>query len=234
MTMTSLPWLLMAASLGAIGVGLLVPGPAMVSTMLATTSGGYRRGLAHSAGIVAGSAVWAACAAAAVASAVSIDRHLFALLLAAGGAYLFIVAIFLAGASTAAPAEAEAMPGRRIASAYWCGFMLQISNPKAVLTWAAAIAISASPGGHAAVPLLVGVAGVALEAGFYAALVAAFSRGAMVTGYRRRKRLFDALAAAVLGLSGLWLLNSAYRTAAASGAARSAECLSWHEGVRHQ
>lgn len=205
---------LAGASVVAIGAGLLVPGPAMVSTIITTARGGWRLGAAHSAGIITGSAVWAATATAVVAAAVSIDRQMFAALSGVGGVYLLMLSFDLARPRVVA--NTETVPSKGKAPGYASGLMLQVCNPKAVITWAAAIAISASPQAPAALPVIVATAGVILEAGFYSALVATFSYSGAVVAYQRGKRLFNALAAGIFAASGLWLLCSAYLTGTGS------------------
>lgn len=211
----SLP-LSLAASLAAIGVGLLLPGPAMVGAMLATAHGGRRRGLAHSAGIVTGSALWAIIATLTVVAAISIDPILFAAMLVAGGAYLLLLATCFVRPGKRRMIGSGPADNRSAARAYKSGLLLQAANPKAVLTWAAAIAISAGPRAPVLLPLLAAVAGVALEVSFYTALVWFMSRGGTMIAFGRRQRLFGAMAAAIFALSGLWLLHSAYLAATAA------------------
>ena len=185
------------------------PGPATLAIMGTAMSQGRAQGLVLAAGIITGSLIWGVVAATGFAAVMESASVVLGALKLAGGLYLLFLAWKAARAALTpdgAAARSRTVPAMSLRAAYRRGLLLHLTNPKAVLAWAAIIALGVGPATTSGDIMLMlggcGVLGVVIFAG-YALL---FSTPAMVRGYARARRGIEAVFAAVFGAAGLRLL----------------------------
>ena len=134
------------------------------------------------------------------------ERVLLALKLF-GGAYLLWLA-YAAARSAARPAPRMAAP---VGHGRWVlrGVILNLSNPKAVFAWMAALAVGLNPsdGAAAVVAATVICAGIGLAN--YALWAVLFSTHGAMALYARMRRGIDGALALLFGVAGLGLIRSA-------------------------
>lgn len=202
-----------AAAFGAIALAFPVvavsPGPANLACATVSMARGRGIGMRFGLGLALGLAIWGLVAAAGLGAALqSFEAGLTGLRLF-GAAYLFWLAI---GAlrSAAAPAIQTQGPDSRFG---WLvrGLLLNLSNPKAVFAWMAALAVGLDPAadlGGVALAVAMCMAIGLLNYLFWALL---FSTPRAMAGYRRLRRWIDGAVALLFAAAGVALLRSALR-----------------------
>jgi threonine/homoserine/homoserine lactone efflux protein len=184
-----LPGILLAYS--AFLLGIASPGPNVLAVIGTSMSIGRHSGLALALGVAAGSLAWALLTAGGLSAVLASYAAALTAIKIAGGIYLLWLAV-KAFRSAAAPHElvatapADATPGRF--RHFLRGFTIQMTNPKAALTWIAIISL----GLRDRAPLWVGfaiVAGTALlSVVIHCIYAVAFSTPAMIRLYSKARR----------------------------------------------
>lgn len=146
--MTLETWLLYTATCLA---ATLTPGPAVLMTMSVGLRGGALSAAWTGAGVCAANVIWIALSVAGLSAVMAASATLFLVLKWAGAAYLIYLGLrLLLRRSSAAEAVAAPRPVSARA-AFARGFVVQITNPKAVIFFGALFPQFFTPGG----PLLV-------------------------------------------------------------------------------
>ena len=119
-------------------VVVISPGPAVIAVTLEAASNGFKRSFAVIAGIALGNVVFFILSATGIAALIAASSYLFSIIKWAGVAYLFYLglsAIF----SKAGPLSIEAGKENteKPHKAFLRGFILELSNPKALLYFSA-------------------------------------------------------------------------------------------------
>lgn len=185
-----LAWVLAGAS----------PGPATLSIAGTSMSHGRRSGLIFATGIIAGSATWGIAAALGVSALLATHVWMFETLRYLGAGYLLFLAI-KSMRSALTPEKAVAILGYSgtDSQVFFKGYLIHLTNPKAILAWGAIYTI-ALPGdaGPAQVFSLFALlfSGSLLVFPAYAIL---FSTERMVAVYQRMRRGFEATFALLFG-----------------------------------
>lgn len=191
-------------------VGTATPGPATL--LIATTSMqcGRRIGLATAFGVLCGSLTWGLLAAGGIAAALSVWTPWSQALRIVGGLYLLWLSYKSCRSAlskkTITPVDDTGKS--HTLRAFGRGLLVHLTNPKAVFSWMATVAIgtssaSASPGFAFIVVGVCWCIGITIFCG-YAILFA--NPGATAFYIASRKKV-DALAATVFGVAGLMLLK---------------------------
>lgn len=183
------------------------PGPATLACAGTAMAHGRGAGMALGAGLGIGLAVWGVLTAVGLGAVVlGSPQALFALRLL-GGAYLLWLAWRSArSALRAAPAEdaVPPSPNRLILR----GVLLNLSNPKAALAWAAVIALGLPVDAAARHLTAIAAACSALGLLTYFAYAAGFALPPVRRAYTRARRGVDGVLAALFGYAGLRLIFS--------------------------
>ena len=172
----------------------VAPGPANIANAVLAMSRGRGPSFQFSLGLTAGIAVWGAVAATGLGAVLQGSLYLLSALKVLGGLYLLYLA-WQSARSATRPASEVALQTAGGNRWFLRGLMLNLSNPKTVIAWMAALAVGldagATPG---ALAWGVGVClAVALSVNLGYMLV--FSLGGMMTVYRRIRRWIDAVVA---------------------------------------
>jgi threonine efflux protein len=183
------------------------PGPANIAVATVAMGSGRASGLRFGAGLSVGLAVWGLAAATGLGALLQGSAHLLTALKIAGGLYLLWLA-FTSGRSALRPRVGdEARP--RQDSLFRRGLVLNLSNPKAVVAWMAALSMGLGDS-HGALQLAAAT-GVCVLIGFlnYAGHAMAFSLSGVMAAYARLRRWIDGVVASLFAIAGIGLIRSA-------------------------
>ncbi|MEL7464097.1 MAG: LysE family translocator [Pseudomonadota bacterium] len=186
-------------------IAAATPGPANLALMGLSMRAGRRAGLAMSVGLTIGLAFWGLLVAMGLGAFVLGSVTALTILRFVGGAVL----IWLAWKSARAamrPAE-DAAPPPPQGRAFGAGLLLNLSNPKAAIAWAAAIAVGLPTDAAAADLWLLTSICAAIGAGNYLAYALVFSTARAQRAYAALRRWIEGAAAAILGGAGIALIS---------------------------
>lgn len=189
------------------------PGPSNLRIMGVAMNHGRKAGLALATGVISGSLIWGISAATGVSALLARYAEALIVLKIFGGVYLLYLAVRAArsamtpdAATSPMPAHTDAAPSSAIL--YRQGFIMHLTNPKAVLAWIALVTLGLGPDAswHDVATILAGCAVLSITIlGGYALV---FSTAPMVRVYRRARRGIEGVLAAFFGFAGLRLLFS--------------------------
>jgi threonine efflux protein len=124
------------------------PGPSNMTIMATSVEHGRRAGLALAAGVLAGSFTWAILAAFGVASLIAAYASLLIGIKAVGGGYLIYLGLRF-GRSAFRPGDLQLVDSGTRTVRLWRlfarGYLLHLTNPKAILSWTAIIVLGMKP-----------------------------------------------------------------------------------------
>lgn len=204
-----LPGLMLAYA--AFLLGIASPGPNILAVIGTSMSVGRKPGIALALGVAAGSFCWSSLTVMGLSVLLETYAQALIAIKIAGGFYLLWLAYkAFRSAAAAYDIEATTLPGaRRNPVGYFTrGFTVQMTNPKAALSWIAVVSLGMQNGA----PLWVGfaiVAGTAtLSVIIHCLYAIAFSTPVMVRLYSRARRFIQATLGAFFAFAGLKLLTS--------------------------
>ncbi|MEM8537903.1 MAG: LysE family translocator [Pseudomonadota bacterium] len=183
------------------------PGPANIAVAAIALRKGQAAAMRFGIGLGCGLAVWGIVAATGLGAILQSSAIAFTVLKVFGGVYLLWLA-FQSARSATHDVEKPVLD-RGHDRWLWRGLILNLSNPKAIVAWMAALSMGLSADGQAGV--LVVATGICILIGFanYAVHAIAFSRARVMAAYASARRWIDGAVAGVFALAGLGLLRSA-------------------------
>jgi len=184
------------------------PGPANIAVATVSMSSGRHSGLIFGFGLAVGLAFWGLIAATGMGAVLQTSEYALIALKLFGGAYLLWLAI---KSGRSAFSKSTATRATSINGNWFThGLLLNLSNPKAVVAWMAALSmgLSSRDGLHemALVTMICMVLGFLNYTG-YALL---FSLSGVMAGYRRLRRWVDGIVAGLFPTAGFGLIRSAF------------------------
>lgn len=183
------------------------PGPSTLAIMGVAMRQGRPAAVALALGVVTGSMIWAALAAAGLSTILTGYAQVLTVIKIAGGIYLLHLAWKSARSALSAgnPPARDGVPAGR-GALYRRGVLLHLTNPKSILGWIAILSLGLGPQSAPQVlPVILagcGALGLAVFLGY--ALV--FSTAVMGRAYRRARRWIEGALALAFGSAGLRLL----------------------------
>jgi threonine/homoserine/homoserine lactone efflux protein len=183
------------------------PGPSNLQIMATSMERGRSAGSTLPLGVTAGSLTWGILAAIGVTGLIVAHPGALYAIKIVGGLYL----LFLAWRSARSAMRAEMPPAKMVGSGrrtFLRGYLMHITNPKAILSWTAIIALAQRPDTPPVVlyAIITGCMLISLAINqFYAVL---FSTASMIAGYRRIRRKAEACLAAFFTFASFKLLTS--------------------------
>ena len=200
------------AGIASIALAFLVvtvsPGPANIAVATISMSAGRKAGLAFGLGLSCGLAFWGLVAATGMGAVLQSTPPVLIAMKLFGGAYL----LWLAWHSACSATRSGTLPSSEAAQGRWFrqGLVLNLSNPKAVVAWMAALSMGL--GESTATGMLPLATALCITIGFanYAAHAAAFSLPGFMRGYQRARRWVDGAVSALFAAAGIGLLRSAF------------------------
>ncbi len=203
------PDLLLVFSAFALAVGS--PGPSNMAIMGISMERGRMSGIALALGVTSGSITWGILAALGVTALIAAHAGMLFFVKIAGGLYL----LYLAWRSArSAMRRGDALPAARSSAPVNLrrivlrGYLMHITNPKAILSWTAIIALGLKPEMPRSVVLAILGGCLMISLAFNCGYALAFSTQPMVRGYRRARRGIEAALAGVFAFAGFKLLTS--------------------------
>ena len=184
------------------------PGPANIAVAAVSMHSGRRPGLLFGLGLSVGLAVWGGVAATGLGVLLQGTSQLLSLLKIAGGLYLLWLAV-QSGRSAIRKtpiAETSSEKGRW----FWRGLALNLSNPKAVVAWMAALSMGLSQETNASMVAVATLICVGLGFVNYTGYAFTFSLPGFMAGYKRMRRWIDGIVAGLFALASLSLIRSAF------------------------
>jgi len=184
------------------------PGPATISNATIAMSHGRKISLIYGAGLSCGLVFWGLIAASGMGALLQGSLYLLMILKVLGGLYLLWLAFQSGRAAWTHERENPIVePGRRW---FLRGLLLNMSNPKSVIAWMAALSIGISPGSD--LRSVIAATVVCIVVGFFtnALYSVLFSMRGMMRGYHRFRRTINALVAVLFTVAGFGLIRSAY------------------------
>ena len=198
----------LAATALAFFVVAVSPGPATLSNATLAMSRGRRTSLIYAAGLSCGLVFWGLVAASGMGAVLQGSHRLLMVLKVIGGLYLLWLA-FQCGRTAWRPGPSV---GAEMNGSGWFlrGLLLNLSNPKTVIAWMAALSVGLSPeDGIGAVAVMTAVC---IAVGFVvnALYSVLFSIPGVMHAYRRGRRWIDGAAGVLFSLAGFGLIRSAF------------------------
>ena len=189
----------LALVLGAQAVALATPGPALISITQKSIAQGRRPALLFGLGLGFGATSWVLASM----LGLGIIFHRFPVLITAmtllGGGYLIYTAWAIWRGADAPLEETTTANG------FWAGYLLNVSNPKPILFFAA-LFLSVFPEPFTlASGAVVYLSMLALELSFFTAVALTLTTPTIRARALRAKPVIDRAAALVIGALGLWL-----------------------------
>lgn len=197
----------LVATLLAFFVVTVSPGPANIAVSAVSAGLGRRKGLLYGSGLTLGLAFWGVIAATGIGAVLHTATHFLVALKVFGGLYLLWLALQSARSAVMPKVQAGAESERGLW--FWRGLMLNLSNPKAVVAWMAALSMGLGVDADPASLVFTTVACMALGAVNYAGYALIFSAPGAMKAYGRARRWIDGTVAFLFAGAGLGLLRSA-------------------------
>lgn len=203
-------------SLFMIGLSFFVvavtPGPANISNAIIAMKRGRKVSLIYSSGLSFGLVFWGVIAASGMGAVLQSSVYLLMLLKVFGGLYLLWLA-YLSGKSAFNPQVEDINDPSNIPTAkkwFIRGFILNISNPKTVIAWLAALSVGLDAGDniHALVAGVLVCVFVGFSVNAMYSLVFSFS--GVMNIYQRISRWINGIAFALFTIAGIGLIRSAF------------------------
>lgn len=197
----------LALTYAAFFLAVASPGPSNLVVMATAMERGRRAGATLALGVTAGSLTWGILAAIGVTGLIVAHPEALYAIKIVGGLYL----LFLAWRSARSAMRVEMPPPKAAISgrrAFLRGYLMHLTNPKAILSWTAIIALGLRPDPPPVVlyAIILGCMLISLAINqFYAVL---FSTASMIAGYRRIRRKAEAVLAAFFAFASFRLLTS--------------------------
>jgi len=199
-----LPGILLAYSVFLVGVAS--PGPNILAIIGTSMSVNRSSGIALALGVALGSLTWGTLTALGLSAMLSTYASALVFIKVAGGAYLIWLA-YKAFRSAASTHDLEARKlGQKQRSPLGyavSGYAIQMTNPKAALTWVATISLGLKPGSPLWVAAAIVVGIFILSTLIHTLYAVAFSTSFMVAAYSRARRYIQATLGVFFTTAGL-------------------------------
>ena len=186
----------------------VAPGPANISNATIAMSHGRRPSFIYGLGLSFGLMFWGLIAATGMGAILQSSLYLLMALKVLGGLYLLWLA-FLSGRS-AWRLESVNLISSGNQKWFWRGLLLNLSNPKSVLAWLAALSVGLNTNDGVAVIIVSTAVCIALGFAINASYSMLFSVTGMIRGYSRFRRSISTVVAGLFALGGLGMIRSAF------------------------
>ncbi|MEM9552051.1 MAG: LysE family translocator [Pseudomonadota bacterium] len=201
----------LAATALAFFIVAVSPGPANISNAAVAMSHGRRTSLIYGTGLSFGLVFWGLVAASGMGAVLQGSLYVLMALKIFGGLYLLWLAWQSARSALRPDAKMAKAPDKSPDKGRWFmrGLILNMSNPKSVIAWMAALSVGLGPDDSFAAVVMATSVCIAmgfLNNAFYSML---FSVDGMMRGYRRFRRWIDGVVAGLFAAAGFGLIKSA-------------------------
>ena len=198
-----------ALMLVAWGVAGASPGPATLAIAGTSMQHGRAPGLALATGVICGSACWGIAAALGMGALMLTHVWAVEVLRYVGAAYLIFLAFKAAkSAMSSKPLTAIAGQNRSLRRHFTKGFLIHITNPKAIFAWGAIFAVGVPPAAGSVVIAQTFGALICVSCTVFWGYGVLFSNARTVRLYTQLRRWFEGAFAVLFGLAGLKILTT--------------------------
>lgn len=202
-----------ALAFGAFALGMFSPGPNILSVVGTSMAVSRKAGIALALGISVGSFLWASMTAIGLTAMIATYASVLTAIKIVGGIYLLWLA-FKAFRSAASimpimnPVNPAGLPAGSIRTYFLRGLTVQMTNPKAALTWIAIMSLGLAHSASASTALVIVLGTTILSIVGHIAYAVAFSTRRVVALYDRARRWIDAGLGVFFAFAGIKLLTS--------------------------
>ena len=207
-----LPFLL--AGYFAMSLGLVSPGPNILAIVGTSMSVSRRAGVMMACGVSTGSIIWASLAVGGVTALMAAYAPVAFALKVAGGLYFIWLGVkyVKAGVRKVDSFQLAESKSSSDLQFFGRGLLIQMTNPKAILSWVAMISIVSHPGAPVWVSIVYILGCSVLAFAGHITWAVLFSTATAMRGYDRFKRQVNTVLGAIFGLIGGSLIVSAFKT----------------------
>jgi amino acid exporter len=205
---THLPGILL--SYGAFLIAIASPGPNVLAVIGTSMSVNRSSGIALALGVATGTLTWAILTAVGLSALLATYASALVAIKVLGGLYLlWLASKAFRSAASSHDIEAKALAGgRRTAWGYARrGYVVQMTNPKAVLAWIAIISLGLTPGAPLWVAAAIVLGTFVLSVLIHMLYAVAFSTTTMVRLYARARRAIQVALGSFFAGAGIRLLT---------------------------
>jgi amino acid exporter len=192
-------------------LGLLSPGPGVLSVIGTSMGSGRKAGIYFALGVSAGTPIWAVATSVGLSALLAVYAGALIGIKIVGGLYLLWLACKAFHRSAASSKKIQALvstsddhPWRH----FMRGLTVQITNPKSVLTWIAIMSLGVQKDAPYWVVMAIVLGGTTLSIVGHLLYALTFSTGRMVSAYRRSRRWIEFGPGSFFGIAGVRLLAS--------------------------
>lgn len=186
------------------------PGPATLSNATIAMSHGRRPSLIYSLGLSTGLLFWGIVAATGMGAVLQGSLYVLMTLKVLGGLYLLWLAWQSARSALGGESPQRETVGDGDQRWFLRGLILNLSNPKSVIAWMAALSVGLGP--NAGLALVVGATAICVCVGFAvnALYSLVFSVSGMMRAYQQARRRINAAVSLLFTAAGVGLIRSAF------------------------
>lgn len=184
------------------------PGPANIAVATVSMSSGRKNGLIFGLGLAAGLAFWGIIAATGLGVILQASEYALLILKVLGGCYLLWLA-YQSAMSAAQPTE-KVTKSQKQGFWFYRGLILNLSNPKAVVAWMAALSMGLGNGDSSTQIVLVTCVCMVIGLANYIGHALVFSYSGVMSRYKRFRRWIDGCVAGLFAMAGFGLIRSAF------------------------
>ncbi|AFO89767.1 LysE family translocator [Phaeobacter inhibens] len=206
---TYLPGILLAYSAFLLGVSS--PGPNVLAVIGTSMSVSRKAGVSLALGVASGSFTWAMLTALGLSALLATYASAITVIKIVGGLYLLFLAYkAFKSAASAHDIQARTLDGKTRSPFGYAlsGYIIQMTNPKAALTWIAIIALGLQPGAPLWVAAVIVIGTFMLSIVIHVLYAVAFSTPIMVALYGKARRYIQATLGCFFAFAGVKLLTS--------------------------
>ncbi len=184
------------------------PGPANIAVATVSMQHGRQKGTHFGLGLALGLALWGVVAATGLGVVLQTSAVALTVLKVLGAAYLLWLAY--QSAKSATKKEPAAKDAVDTGKWFYRGLLLNLSNPKAVVAWMAALSMGLGAENNVTQLLALTACCMILGVANYLGHAFAFSVSGVMAVYRAFRRWIDGVVAGLFTLAGFGLLKSAF------------------------
>lgn len=186
------------------------PGPSNMRIMGVAMHTGRKPALVLAAGVLTGAIFWGFMAATGVSAVLTRYANLLTLLKIFGGLYLLYLAYKAGKNALTSDDTLSPRSATPTAVSYWKlyrhGLLMHLTNPKAILSWIALMALGLGPSATSETVAAILVGCAALGAIIFSTYAVLFSTSYMVRAYQSARRVIESLLSVCFALAGVRLL----------------------------
>lgn len=201
---------LILTAYGVFIMGVVSPGPNSLAIMGTSMSVSRAAGVTTAVGIATGTFLWSTLSVTGLTLLLSRFAEISLILKIVGGGYLIWIGFktLRAALQKSDLQVAKGEGGKPLFHYYRRGFLVIMSNPKAILFWLSVMSLVLKPGAPAWVGIAIVAGCTALSIGWYGLLALLFSTEVVLGFYRRARRMIDAVMGGFFVLIGGRILMS--------------------------